>query len=136
MELRNRYVPRGIRHVVDIFVAEAEGAIIKDVDGNVYIDFVGGFAALNIGHRRPEVLAAIAEQSKKYLHVAFQVTPYEPYIIAARKLVEVTPGNFEKKVMFTNSGTEAVENAVKIVKSFTGRGGLIHFHNSFHGRSL
>jgi len=87
-------------------------------------------------HRRVEVLRAISRQAEKYLHVAFQVTPYEPYVMVAKKLTEVMPGNFEKKALLVNSGTEAVENAIRIVKTFTNRQGLIHFHNSFHGRSL
>jgi 4-aminobutyrate aminotransferase/(S)-3-amino-2-methylpropionate transaminase len=136
LRLRNLYVTRGVKHVANIFIEESEGALIKDVDGNIYIDFVGGFGALNVGHRNPEVLRAISDQAKKYLHVGFQVTPYEPYIKVAKKLIDIGLGDFEKKVLLVNSGTEANENAIRIAKAYTKRHGIIYFQNSFHGRSL
>jgi len=121
---------------MNVFAARADGAIIEDVDGNQYIDFAGGIGAMNIGHTRPEVTRAIAEQAARFTHTCFSVMMYEPYIALAERLVKLTPGEFPKKALFFNSGAEAVENAVKIARWATGRPAIIVFDNAFHGRTL
>ncbi len=132
---RNQYVPRGVSYATPIFIARGKGALVTDVDGNEYLDFASGISALNLGHGNEEVSLAIEEQMRKYLHTCFQVVMYEPYVQLAKKLAEVTPGNFPKQVFLANSGAEAVENAVKIARQATGRRGLIAFEHAFHGRT-
>lgn len=136
MARRQKYVPRGVSSTMSVFAAKAEGAIIEDVDGNRYIDFAGGIGTMNIGHSRPEVVQAIAEQAAKFTHTCFAVMMYEPYIALAERIVNVTPGKFPKKAAFFNSGAEAVENAVKIARYATGKPAIITFENAFHGRTL
>jgi 4-aminobutyrate aminotransferase/(S)-3-amino-2-methylpropionate transaminase len=121
---------------MNVFAAKADGAIIEDVDGNRYIDFAGGIGTMNIGHVRPEVTQAIAEQAAKFTHTCFSVMMYEPYVALAERIVKITPGDFPKKALFLNSGAEAVENAVKIARYATGRPAIIVFDNAFHGRTL
>ncbi len=135
MRLREKYVPKAVYNVTPIFVAESEKASIKDVDGNEYIDFATGISCLNVGHRNPEVLKAVSEQMERYLHLCFHVTPYEPYVELAEKLATLAPGSFDKKVMLVNSGAEAVENAVKVARRYTGRPTIITFEYAFHGRT-
>src|ERR1700681_4021296 len=106
MARREAAVVRGAFHATPVFVAKAEGAVIEDVDGNRYIDFAGGIGVMNIGHGRPEVVQAIAEQAAKFVHTCFSVMMYEPYVALAERIVKVTPGNFHKKAIFFNSGAE------------------------------
>jgi 4-aminobutyrate aminotransferase/(S)-3-amino-2-methylpropionate transaminase len=136
MARRHEFVARGVASTMNVFAAKADGAIIEDVDGNRYIDFAGGIGAMNIGHARPEVTRAIAEQAARFTHTCFSVMMYEPYIALAERLVKLTPGEFPKKALFFNSGAEAVENAVKIARWATGRPAIIVFDNAFHGRTL
>ena len=133
---RNEFVARGVASTMNVFAARADGAIIEDVDGNRYIDFAGGIGAMNIGHARPEVTKAIAEQAAKFTHTCFSVMMYEPYVALAERIVKLAPGNFSKKAIFFNSGAEAVENAVKIARYATGRPAIITFDNGYHGRTL
>ena len=135
-ERRNRHIPRGVANLNPLFIAKADGALLTDVDGRVYIDFAGGIGVNNVGHRHPKVLAAIQEQLQAYLHPCFHVMMYEPYIQLAERLNQLVPCRGEKKTMFTNSGAEAVENAVKIARHHTRRTGVICFDNAFHGRTL
>jgi len=135
MRLREKYVPKAVYNVTPIFVAESEKALIKDVDGNEYIDFATGISCLNVGHRNPEVLKAVSEQMERYLHLCFHVTPYEPYVELAEKLAKLAPGSFDNKVMLVNSGAEAVENAVKVARRYTGRPTIMTFEYAFHGRT-
>jgi 4-aminobutyrate aminotransferase / (S)-3-amino-2-methylpropionate transaminase / 5-aminovalerate transaminase len=133
---RQQFVARGVPAVMNVFAARAEGAIIEDVDGNRYIDFAGGIGVMNIGHSRPEVVRAIAEQAARFTHTCFGVMMYEPYVELAERITRLAPGNFPKKALFLNSGAEAVENAVKIARYATGRPAVIVFDNGFHGRTL
>jgi len=133
---RQQFVARGVASTMNVFAAKADGAIIEDVDGNRYIDFAGGIGVMNIGHARPEVTRAIAEQAAKFTHTCFSVMMYEPYVALAERIVNIAPGNFAKKALFFNSGAEAVENAVKIARYATGRPAIITFDNAFHGRTL
>jgi 4-aminobutyrate aminotransferase/(S)-3-amino-2-methylpropionate transaminase len=134
-KLRNQYVPKGVFQIAPIFIEKGKGAIVEDVDGNEYIDFCAGISTLSIGHCNDNVVAAIKEQTEKHLHSCFHVLMYESYVKLAQKLVETTPGDFPKQVLLANSGAEAVENAVKIARRYTGRRGIIAFEYAFHGRT-
>lgn len=133
---RQQYVARGVSSTMNVFAAQADGAVIEDVDGNRFIDFAGGIGVMNIGHSRPEVVQAIAEQAAKFVHTCFSVLMYEPYVELAERITRLAPGNFPKKAIFFNSGAEAVENAVKIARYATGRPAVIVFDNGYHGRTL
>lgn len=118
------------------FVDRAEGAMITDVDGREFIDFVGGVGTNNLGHRHPEVIEAIKDQLDRYLHQCFSLSAYEPYVEVCRLLALCHPGRFEKRALLVNSGAEAVENAIKIARYYTGRQAVICLDNAFHGRTL
>jgi 4-aminobutyrate aminotransferase/(S)-3-amino-2-methylpropionate transaminase len=134
-KLRDKYVPKAVHNNTPIFVASSEGAVIRDVDGNEYLDFATGISCLNMGHRNPKVVKAVKQQLEKYLHLCFHVTPYEPYLRLAEKLAKIAPGNFGKKVVLVNSGAEAVENAVKVARRYTERSTIVTFEYAFHGRT-
>src|SRR5579863_2825204 len=136
MARRQQYVARGVSSTMNVFAAKADGAVIEDVDGNRYFDFAGGIGVMNIGHARPEVTQAIAEQAAKFTHTCFSVMMYEPYVTLAERIVNLAPGDFPKKAIFFNSGAEAIENAVKIARYATGRPAIITFDYAFHGRTL
>lgn len=136
MARRHQFVARGVSSTMSVFAARAEGAMIEDVDGNRFIDFTGGIGVMNVGHARPEVTRAIAEQAEKFTHTCFSVMMYEPYVALAERITQMMPGDFPKKAIFFNSGAEAVENAVKIARYATGRPAIIVFDNAYHGRTL
>jgi 4-aminobutyrate aminotransferase/(S)-3-amino-2-methylpropionate transaminase len=131
---RERYVPRGVA-TTDFTVSRADGATIWDADGNEYLDFAGGIACQNLGHNPEVVVRAVHEQVDQYLHQCFMVGMYEPYIEVCRRLDELWPGKTETKSLLVNSGAEAVENAVKIARTATGRPGVVVFDRAFHGRT-
>jgi 4-aminobutyrate aminotransferase/(S)-3-amino-2-methylpropionate transaminase len=133
---REAAVPRGPYNAAPIFVKEGRGAVLTDVDENRLLDFAGGIGCLNVGHTNPAVVAAAGEQLKRLTHACFHVTPYESYVRLAERLNALVPGDFKKKTLFANSGAEAVENAVKIARVFTGRPGILAFEDGFHGRTL
>jgi 4-aminobutyrate aminotransferase len=128
--------PRGVGVMAPFFAARAEGAELWDVEGRRFIDFAGGIAVMNVGHGHPKVKAALAAQLECFTHTCYQVVPYEAYVALAEKLNQLTPGSFAKKTAFFSTGAEAIENAVKIARSATGRSGVIAFGGAFHGRSL
>jgi 4-aminobutyrate aminotransferase len=128
--------PRGVGVMASFFAERAENSELWDVEGRRYIDFAGGIAVLNTGHRHPKVVAAVEAQLAKFTHTCYQVVPYESYISLAEKLNALTPGSFAKKTALFSTGAEAVENAVKIARAATGRSGIIAFSGSFHGRSI
>ena len=136
LSLRNEYVPKGVFQVGPFFISRGKGAWVEDVDGNEYIDFTGGICVLNIGHCNDKVVSAIKEQADKYLHTCFHVLMYESYVRLAKKLCKITPGDFPKQAILVNSGAEAVENAVKIARRYTGRYNVLAFERAFHGRTL
>jgi 4-aminobutyrate aminotransferase / (S)-3-amino-2-methylpropionate transaminase / 5-aminovalerate transaminase len=136
MQRRLSSVPRGVFHYTPVFVSGAEGAILEDVDGNQLLDFAGGIGCMNVGHRAPAVVGEVRDQLDHYLHACFHVTPYEGYVRLAERLNALAPGNFPKKTLLLNSGAEAVENAVKIARAYTGRPAVICFEDAFHGRTL
>jgi len=133
---RARYVAPGAT-TPRLVVAEAEGARIVDVDGRSFIDFAGGIGCQNTGHRHAVVVEAVKEQADRYLHQCFIVGTYEPYVEVCRCLAELSPcGDGEQRTLLVNSGAEAVENAVKIARSATGRPAVVVFDGAFHGRTL
>jgi 4-aminobutyrate aminotransferase/(S)-3-amino-2-methylpropionate transaminase len=121
--------------VTPIALAHAEGAIVTDVDGNRLIDFGGGIGVVNTGHRHAAVVGAVREQLERYAHVCFPVSTYEPYVVLAERLNRMTPGDHPKRTILLNSGAEAVENAVKVARHFTGRPAVVCFEHGFHGRT-
>ncbi|RTG96578.1 4-aminobutyrate--2-oxoglutarate transaminase [Thermus scotoductus] len=135
-QLRERYVPRGVAQAHPVFVARAEGSRIWDVDGKEYLDFAGGIGVMNVGHGHPRVLQAVRAQLERFTHACFQVTPYEAYVRLAERLAKLAPGDFSKKTLFLTTGAEAVENAVKIARAYTGRPAVVALTHSFHGRTL
>ncbi len=137
IEKRNQYVPNGIRCIYPCVMAKAEGAMIEDVDGNLFLDWIGGVGVLNVGHTHPKLVQAVQDQASKYFHGMFNLVTHEGYVTLAEKLSSVAPvrGN-NKKTMFANSGAEADENAVKIAKGYTKRPNIIVFSGAFHGRTL
>ena len=118
------------------YIAQGQGALVTDVDGNQFIDLTGGWGCLAVGHTHKKVVDAIKDQAEKYLHTDFTAVPYEPLVELAEKLVKLAPGDTPKAAAFFNSGAEAVENAVKIARAHTGRLAVIVFENAFHGRTL
>ncbi len=129
-------VSRGASFALPVFVREARGALITDVDGNTFIDFTAGISAVNSGHCNEFVAEAMRKQLEKCVHTSYTDIPYEPYVALCRKLNEITPGKFAKKSVLFNSGAEAVENAIKAAKKFTGRSAVVSFKHAFHGRTL
>lgn len=135
LERRMASIPRGPFNTVPTFAAKGEGALLTDVDGNTFIDLAGAIGSLNVGHCPPKVVEALKAQLDHYLHPCFHVMMYEPYVALAEKLNAMTPGDHPKKTFFLNSGAEAVENAVKIARKYTGRRAVISFERGFHGRT-
>ena len=133
---RNRAVARGVANMHDIYAVRAENAEVWDVDGRRYIDFAGGIGVLNTGHRHPKVMAAVQHQLAQFTHTCFQVLPYEPYVALAERLNTLAPGGDPKKTLFLTTGAEAVENAVKIARAYTGRPAIIAFNGGYHGRTM
>ena len=129
-------LPRGTGNLCQWYVEHAENATLRDGEGNSWIDFAGGIAVLNTGHRHPRIVQAIADQLEKFTHTAFQVTPYESYVALAERLNRVVPITGKAKTAFFSTGAEAVENAVKVARAATRRHGIITFGNSFHGRTF
>lgn len=135
LEKKNKYTARGVSQGTPLFIEKAEGALMTDVDGNTFIDFYGGIGVLNAGHCPKPVVDAIKEQAEKLIHSCFMTTMYEGWVTLAEKLVQITPITGDLKVTYANSGAEAVENAVKIARSYTKRTGVISFELAFHGRT-
>ena len=133
---RMKAVSSGVGNSTQICAVEARDALIKDIDGNVFLDFAAGIGVQNAGHNDPGVIKAITEQAEKLIHPCFHITLYEPYVELAEKLIERVPGSTPKKAMFANSGAEAVENAIKLARKYTGKSGVVSLDCSFHGRTF
>jgi len=133
---RNQAVARGVANMHNLFADHAENAEIWDVEGKRYIDFAGGIGVLNTGHRHAKVMAAVQAQMQRYTHTCFQVMPYEPYVALAERLNALAPGDAPKKSLFLTTGAEAVENAIKIARAYTGRPAIIAFNGGYHGRTM
>jgi 4-aminobutyrate aminotransferase/(S)-3-amino-2-methylpropionate transaminase len=129
-------VPRGVSTAAPVFAARAENAEIWDAEGKRYVDFAGGIAVLNTGHRHPKIMAAVARQLELYTHTAFQVMAYEPYVELAERLNALAPFKGPAKTILFTTGAEAAENAVKMARAATGRSAVIAFTGGFHGRTL
>jgi 4-aminobutyrate aminotransferase / (S)-3-amino-2-methylpropionate transaminase / 5-aminovalerate transaminase len=136
VERRANAVSRGVGMAVPVMAAKAENAEIWDIEGNRYIDFGGGIAVVNTGHRHPLVMKRVYEQLEKLTHTCAMVMPYEPFIEVCEKLNAAAPISGEKKSALVTTGAEAVENAVKFARAYTGRSDIIAFHGGFHGRTL
>ncbi|MEW5848253.1 MAG: 4-aminobutyrate--2-oxoglutarate transaminase [Myxococcota bacterium] len=136
MERRQRVVSRGLNTAHPLFISNASGATVTDVDGNVLLDFTGGIGALNVGHARPEVVSAAMEQARRFTHTAIQVNGYEAYVALAEKITSLAPIGGDKKAFIVSTGTEACENAVKFARAYTKRAAIVVFEHAFHGRSL
>ena len=128
--------PRGVAVMGDFFIDHAKNSEFWDIEGRRFIDFAGGIAVLNTGHCHPKIQAAIAEQLQRFTHSCYQVVPYTEYVSLAERIIDITPIDGPKKLAFFSTGAEAVENAIKIARSATGRSGVIAFGGAFHGRSL
>jgi len=135
-ERRLAATPRGVGVMAGFYVDRAQNAEVWDVEGNRYIDFAGGIAVLNTGHRHPTLVAAMEAQLKRFTHTCYQVLPYESYVRLAERINDLTPGDHAKKTALFSTGAEAVENAVKIARASTGRPGVIAFSGGFHGRTM
>lgn len=134
---RAKAVPSAIRCAYPVVIERGEGAMIEDVDGNKFLDWIGGVGVLNIGYSQPEIVEVVKEQAEKYFHGMFNIVTHEGYVALAEKLAQIAPVKGEsKKVYFANSGAEADENAVKIAKAYTKRPNIIVFSGAFHGRTL
>jgi 4-aminobutyrate aminotransferase/(S)-3-amino-2-methylpropionate transaminase len=121
---------------IPIVAAEGHGATLTDVDGNTFLDFAGGVGCLNVGHAHPHVTEAVQEQAARFLHTDYTIVPYEIYAEVAERLLAAAPFSGPAKAAFFNAGTEAVENAVKFARAYTGRPAVIGFEGAFHGRTL
>ncbi len=136
MARRRAAMPRGSGQVHEVFVDRALNAEVWDVEGRRYIDFAGGIAVLNTGHRHPQLVAAVHAQLDRFTHTCFQVLAYEPLVELAERLNALAPGDAPKKSFFLTTGAEAVENAIKFARSYTKRSGVIAFGGGFHGRTM
>ena len=133
---KNAAISRGVGMTTQIYADQAENAEIWDKDGNRYIDFAAGIAVVNTGHRHPRVIQAVKDQLDRFTHTCHQVVPYENYVALAERLNAALPGDFPKKTAFYTTGAEAVENAIKIARHYTGRPGIVAFAGGFHGRTF
>lgn len=136
MARRRAALPAGLGQAHEIFVAHAENAEVWDVEGRRYIDFAGGIAVLNTGHRHPKLVAAVQAQLERFTHTCFQVLAYEPYVELCERLNALAPGNFAKKSFCMSTGAEGVENAIKVARAYTRRSAVIAFGGGFHGRTM
>ncbi|MFC4560246.1 4-aminobutyrate--2-oxoglutarate transaminase [Nocardiopsis mangrovi] len=134
-ERRGRAVAQGVGSVLPVYVRGAGGGIVEDVDGNALIDFGAGIAVTNVGNAAPAVVERAAEQLSRFTHTCFMVNPYEGYVEVCEALNRITPGDHEKRSILLNSGAEAVENAVKVARSATGRSAVVVFDHAYHGRT-
>ncbi|MGH3852029.1 MAG: 4-aminobutyrate--2-oxoglutarate transaminase [Pseudonocardiaceae bacterium] len=137
-ELSTRYdaaVCAGVHVALPVFIAAAGGGVLLDVDGNSLIDLGSGIAVTSVGNAAPAVVAAVRAQVERFTHTCFMVTPYEPYLAVCEELARLTPGGHEKRSALFNSGSEAVENAVKVARHATGRAAVVVFDHAYHGRT-
>ncbi|HET6685044.1 MAG TPA: 4-aminobutyrate--2-oxoglutarate transaminase [Jiangellaceae bacterium] len=132
---RESTVARGVSSTVPVFVTAAGGGIIVDADDNALIDFGSGIAVVNVGNAAEQVVTAVRDQVTRFTHTCFMITPYEGYVAVCEELARLTPGHHEKRSALFNSGAEAVENTVKIARSYTGRQAVVAFDHAYHGRT-
>ena len=135
MQRRASAVAAGVGYVVPVSIVAAGGGILIDADGNSLIDLGSGIAVTGVGNSAPAVVEAVTHQVRLFTHACFTVTPYDGYVAAAEKLNSITPGDHEKRTALFNTGSEAIENAIKIARSFTGKHAVVVFDHAFHGRT-
>src|SRR6516165_5596946 len=135
LERDQRYMSPSYTRIYPLVVARGSGAVIEDVDGNLFLDFTAGIAVTSTGHCHPQVVAAIQDQASKLIHMSGTDFYYEPQIDLSQRLAELAPGESPKRVFFTNSGAEALEAALKLARWHTGRSRAIAFLGAFHGRT-
>jgi 4-aminobutyrate aminotransferase / (S)-3-amino-2-methylpropionate transaminase / 5-aminovalerate transaminase len=135
MERRNSTVARGVSTTLPVFVTAAGGGVMLDADGNSLIDFGSGIAVASVGNAADAVVSRVQQQVAQFTHTCFMVTPYEGYVEVCEELARRTPGTHEKRSALFNSGAEAVENAVKIARHYTGRQAVVAFDHAYHGRT-
>lgn len=136
IDRRNAVVPSAIRCSYPVVIEKGEGAMLEDVDGNKFLDWIGGVGVLNIGYSHPEIVEAVKAQADRYFHGMFNIVTHEGYVALAEKLAMIAPVKGDKiKAFFANSGAEADENAVKVAKAYTKRPNIIVFSGAFHGRT-
>jgi 4-aminobutyrate aminotransferase/(S)-3-amino-2-methylpropionate transaminase len=132
---REAAVARGVSSAVPVFVTAAGGGILVDADDNALIDFGSGIAVVNVGNAAEQVVTAVRDQVARFTHTCFMITPYEGYVAVCEELARLTPGDHEKRSALFNSGAEAVENTVKVARSYTGRQAVVVFDHAYHGRT-
>ncbi|MGO2519333.1 MAG: 4-aminobutyrate--2-oxoglutarate transaminase [Microbacterium sp.] len=132
---KSEAVPAGVGHTVPVAAVAAGGGVVIDADGNSLIDLGSGIAVTTVGSAHPKIAAAVAAQAAQFTHTCFMISPYESYIEVAEALNRLTPGDFAKKSALFNSGAEAVENAIKIARKYTGRQAVVAFDHGYHGRT-
>lgn len=135
MRRKRAAVSAGVGTTMPVFAARACGGIVEDVDGNRFIDLGSGIGVTTVGNSAPRVVDAVTQQVEAFTHTCFMVTPYEGYVAVAERLAELTPGDHEKRTALFNSGSEAVENAVKIARAHSGRDAVVVFDHAYHGRT-
>src|SRR5438477_7463393 len=135
LERDERYMSPSYTRIYPLVVERGSGAVIEDVDGNLFLDFTAGIAVAATGHCHPRVVAAIQDQAAKLIHMSGTDFYYQPQIDLAQRLAELAPGKLPKRVFFTNSGAEALEAALKLARWHTGRSRAIAFFGAFHGRT-
>lgn len=136
IDRRSKAIPEAIKCIYPCVIKQGEGAMFEDVDGNIFMDWIGGVGVLNIGYSKPELVEAVQEQAGKYFHTMMNIVTHEGYISLAEKMNSIVPAKGDvRKTMLVNSGAEAVENAVKVAKSYTKRPNIIVFTGAFHGRT-
>src|SRR6188474_77906 len=136
LERKDRVIADPLSIYLPVVIERGEGATLTDVDGNTFIDFTGGVGCLNVGHSHPRVVEAAQEQLAKFSHTDFTIVPYEVYVTLAERMIAASPFRSPAKAAFFNAGTEAVENAIKFARAYTGRPAVIAFEGGFHGRTL
>ncbi|HEY3364421.1 MAG TPA: 4-aminobutyrate--2-oxoglutarate transaminase [Symbiobacteriaceae bacterium] len=135
MTRKDKLIANAFSIHVPVAIKEARGALVTDVDGNTFIDLAGGLGCLNVGHSHPHVVKAIQEAASAFTHTDFSVIMYDSYVRLAERLTKLAPGSFPKKACFFNAGAEAVENAVKFARKYTGKRAIIALEGAFHGRT-
>jgi 4-aminobutyrate aminotransferase / (S)-3-amino-2-methylpropionate transaminase / 5-aminovalerate transaminase len=134
-ERRKNAVSNGVGAALPVYIESAHGSIVVDIDGNQFIDMASGIGVTTIGHTDPAVVAAAQNQVAAFTHTCFTVTPYEDYVRVAELLAKHTPGTHAKKAVLVNSGAEAVENAIKIARKYTGKNAVGVLDHAYHGRT-
>ena len=133
---RSRSISNSLQSLCPTYIQEGQGAVITDVDGNRFIDLTGGWGCLAVGYSHPKVVEAVQEQAARFFHTDFTAIPYGPFVELGDRLARLAPGDFPKKTALFNSGAEAVENAIKVARAYSGKDGIVVFENAFHGRTL